>query len=106
MALLAVEHGMTIRKREEGMVEARAGPGERIDQVAFRAIGGKASLLMVRICRSLVIGHMAVVTFNSQGAELQQGSRRMAIQAIGCDVGPYQREPAQLVDSGDVLYQP
>lgn len=106
MALPAINR-MSERQREKRMVHIGT-PVEAGHRMAVGAVGGIPGLLVVGICRGGIIRLVAVIAFDTQGAEAEQrgGGIDVTIVAIGSDMRPDKRKTAPLVDLGNIAHDP
>ena len=106
MTLIAGGGGMAFGKREERVVKPGFRPGKTVQGVTLDAVFRIAALHVVWVGGRLVIGLVTIVTLHPPGVETKQGSRRMALVAIGGIMRPDKRKPASLVNFIDVVYNP
>lgn len=106
MAPAAILDVVPAGEREECVAESRPAPGIGVQFMADGTVGTEVSFHVVRIGRSLVIGHVTIDAFHPQGIEPEQGGGGMARGTLCGIMGPSQGEAALQVDVGDVGHQP
>ena len=103
--ILKVSRGMTAAaildvvpagEREEGMAESRPAPGLGVQFMAEGTLGAEVPLHVVGVGCCLVIGHVAIHAFHSQGFEPEQGGGRMAGRAFGRVMGAAKGKTANM----------
>ena len=86
--------------------ETLSGPGVSHHGMTVRALRAQVPFHMVGICRSLVVGHVAINAFHTQGFEAERGCRRMAAATFGHIMGTQKREAPLPVNVGDIIDNP
>ena len=108
VAVLAVAHRMAGGQWEKTMVDPGTGPRNSGDLVAFETVFGIIRRDMVWVGSCVIILLVTIDAFNAKRTKQQEICRCifMAGIAIGRTVRTDQREPASLVDLGDVVDDP
>ena len=74
--------------------------------MTLTAVGGEVSRHVIWICSLLIILEVTIVAFYPKRLKTKQGGRRMTGITIGGDMGANQRKTAQLMYTGNIVYDP
>lgn len=102
----AFDQAMSLGEREGRMIEPGVIPCNTIDGMTIRTLGRIAPKHVVGVGGCQIIGLMAIIAFDTQGIEPEQGFRFMALGTINHIMGSQERKPAALMDFRYIFNQP